>query len=420
MVDGTSNGGISGVMTDNPLKQSFAAGEIIMRQGERGDNAFIIEDGLVEILIERADGKIQHVGTRGPGTIVGEMAIVDDAPRTATVKALQDCKMLAISRDDFAGRLRAADPVIQMFSQVILTRYRDILKRIEIFGESPTFPPPEALERSFTEQTDIMESVRIANDFKKALKNGEILMHYQPIVDLSKGTVIGFEALMRWQHPTQGFISPGLFIPIAEKSGLIVDASKWAVSEALTALRRIEKATGRVGELYMSVNFSSHDFIEEDFVPNLLATIDKAQIEPRQLKLEITERLLIQQPDNAKATLEQCRAKGIGIAIDDFGTGYSSLSYLYYFPIETLKIDQSFIRAMYKDERSLELVKSIIGLGLNMGMNIIAEGVESREEARVLNELACNAAQGYYFARPMSEEMVIGLLSGWQPHRMAG
>ncbi len=405
-------------MIDDPSRKAFAAGAIIMRQGDRGDCAYIIEDGQVEILVEQPGGQIQVVGTRGPGTIIGEMAIVDDAPRTATVKALKNCKMLEISRGDFSRRLKASDPVIQMISQVILTRYRDTLMRIEIMGESPSWPPPESIERTLTEQSDVMESVRIANDFREALKKGDLKLHYQPIVDLSRGTVIGFEALMRWTHPVHGFISPGLFIPIAEKSGLIVDASKWAVREACQALRRIESALGKEDELYMSVNFSSHDFAEKDFVPNILATVRDSRIEPRQLKLEITERLLIQQPDNAKVTLQQCRAAGIGISIDDFGTGYSSLSYLYYFPIETLKIDQSFVRAMYKDERSLELVKSIIGLGLNMGMTIIAEGVEHAEEAALLNDLACNAAQGYHFAKPMTEDKVVELLASWQPRRL--
>lgn len=400
-----------------PFKKFFHAGETIMRQGEHGDFAYIIEEGQVEIVVEQADGRSQLVGTRGPGTIIGEMAIVDDAPRTATVRAIKDCSMLEISRADFSQRLKNTDSVIQMITQVILTRYRDTLMRIEIMGDSPNFPPPEALERNLTEQSDVMESVRIANDFKDALKSGEIQLHYQPIVDLNQGSVKGFEALMRWTHPKHGFISPGLFIPIAEKSGLIVEASKWAVKEACQALRRIETALNLHGQHYMSVNFSSHDFAETDFVPNLMATIQDACVKPHQLKLEITERLLIQQPDNAKATLQECREKGIGISIDDFGTGYSSLSYLYYFPIETLKIDQSFVRAMNKDARSMELVKSIVGLGVNMGMNIVAEGVENREEAMMLKNLSCNSAQGYHFARPMNEVMVTALLQSWQPGR---
>ncbi|HEY8191380.1 MAG TPA: EAL domain-containing protein [Alphaproteobacteria bacterium] len=406
-------------MISRETKKSFKAGDVIMKQGEPGDCAYIIESGQVEILIERGGGKIQQVGTRGPGTIVGEMAIVDHAPRVATVKALKDCKMLEITREDYAQRLKSSDPVIQMITQVILTRYRDTLTRAEILGKSLSWPPPEELERDFAAQTDVVESVKIANEFKSALERGELSMHYQPIVDLADGTVRGFEALMRWKHVENGVISPGVFIPIAEKSGLIVEASKWALRESCAALRRIEAKIKTPHPLYVSVNFSSHDFAETDFVDNIIGTVRQSGLKPEQLVLEITERLLIQQPDNAKETLTRCRNEGIGIAIDDFGTGYSSLSYLYYFPINILKIDQSFIRAMYREERSLELVKSIVGLGLNLGLKCVAEGVEHADEGLVLRDMGCNTAQGYFFARPMPEEDIIRALTAWQPKVLA-
>jgi len=406
-------------MSEQQSRRMFKAGDIILKQGEKGDCAYIIEDGQVEISICRSDGNTQIISTRGPGTIIGEMAIVDEAPRVATVKALKDCKMLEITREDFAQRLKSSDPVIQMISQVILTRFRDTLTRAEILHESAAVPPPEILERNYATQSDVVESVKIANEFKHALENDQLELHYQPIIDLERGDVIGFEALMRWTHPEKGFISPGIFIPIAEKSGLIIEASKWALKESCAALKRIESALGQKEKLYVSVNFSSHDFVESGFVKNTVGTTAASGLKPWQIKLEITERLLMQQPDNAKDTLQKCRDAGMGIAIDDFGTGYSSLSYLYYFPIQTLKIDQSFIRAMEKDNRSLELVRSIIGLGQNMGLNIIAEGVETREEAAILRDMGCEAAQGYHFAKPLPEQKVIDLLKSWQPLKIS-
>lgn len=390
-----------------------------MQQGTEGTSAYIIEEGLVDILIERPDGSIQNVGTRGAGTIIGEMAIVDEAPRTATVKALKDCKMLEITREDYAQRLKTSDPVIQMITQVILTRYRDTLMRAEILGESLSYPPPEMLERNLASRVDVVESVKIANEFQEALQKNEISLHYQPIVDLNSGEVVGFEALMRWIHPENGFISPGIFIPIAEKSGLIVEASRWALNESCQALRRIEAALPARDPLYMSVNFSSHDFAEGDFVESVLETIRSTKVKPSQVRLEITERLLIQQPDNAKNALEACQKAGIGIAIDDFGTGYSSLSYLHFFPINTLKIDQSFIRVMHAEEKSRELVKSIIGLGQSMNMTITAEGVEELEEAHLLQDMGCETAQGYYYARPMPEADVIKALLDWQAQKLS-
>lgn len=401
-------------MVSSETKKTFKAGDIIMRQGEQGDTAYIIEDGRVEITIQRPGGEEQIVGTRGKGTIIGEMAIVDNAPRTATVKALEDCELLEINQADFARRLKTADPVLRMTAQVILTRYRDMLTRSEIRKDNRNWPPAEAVELGYAEQTDAVESIKIANEFKAALGSDQISLHYQPIINLQTKEVAGFEALMRWEHPERGFISPGIFIPIAEESGAIVEASKWALHEACIATKRIEGQTGYDQELFMSVNFSSHDFASEDFVDSVYKTVSESDVLPEQVHIEITERLLMDQPDNAKDTLAMCRKAGMSIAIDDFGTGYSSLSYLHYFPIDTLKIDQQFVRDMTKNENSMALIKSIIALGKNMKMKIIAEGVENKEEATALAELGCEMAQGYYFARPMPETDVIKLIKNWE------
>lgn len=390
----------------------YEAGEIIMSQNDSGDCAYIIGEGLVEILVERPDGSLHKVGTRGPGAIVGEMAIVDEAPRTATVKAVEDCKMLVITREDFSQRLNTADPVIQMITQVILTRYRDMLTRVEVMSESNAGKTAESVEKEHAAQTDVVKSITMANEFKAALDNEDLTMYYQPLIDLTSGQIVGFEGLMRWIHPEQGFISPGIFIPVAEKSGLIVEATKWSVRECCNALNRIGKAVGR-DDLSMSINFTSHDFAADGFVDNTLRTVKEAQIRPEQLKIEITERILMDDPDHARETLDACRETGVQVAIDDFGTGYSSLNYLYYFPIDILKIDQSFIRIMHDDTRSRELVRSIVGLGKNLSLRIVAEGIEAQADAELLQDMGCDWAQGFYFAKPMPEDQVIKLLSEW-------
>lgn len=393
----------------------FRAGEIIMRQGEHGESAYVIDEGQVEILIEKTNGLVQRVGTRGPGTIVGEMSLVDDEPRTATVKAVQDCKMLEITRADFHRRLKTADPVIQMISHIILTRYRDMLTRAAIFKEPGTFPTPEDLERGYVEQTNAIETIKMAAEFKNAMEQGQLSLHYQPIVDLKSGAVQGFEALMRWYHPEKGFISPGIFIPVAEDSGLIVEASRWALRESCRALKRIEDRIGYGHKFFMSVNFSSTDFAEESFLEQLYNTLSETDVPAKQIHLEITERLLMSQPDNAKETLSLCRKAGLGISIDDFGTGYSSLSYLHYYPIDTLKVDQSFVRNMRKDKTAMELVRSIIALGHNMNMHTIAEGVEDAEEAAMLRDMGCASAQGYFFAKPLPEKEIADKIAAWNP-----
>lgn len=394
-------------MSNLPQSQkTFKSGDIIMHQGEPGDSAYIIETGRVEILVQK-DGEDVAVGTRGAGTMIGEMALVDGAPRTATVKALEDCSLLEITQEDFSSRLDGADPILKMTTQVILTRYRDMLTRANIIGDNKKWPPAEMVELNYAQGSAAVETVKIANEFKDALRAGEVHLHYQPIVDLNDGSVQGFEALMRWDHPEKGAISPGVFIPVIEDSGFIVEASKWALEESLLALKRIEGQTGYNDSLFMSVNFSSRDFAANDFVDSINNTLSKTGVKPQNVHLEITERLLMGQPDQAKETLEMCREAGIEISIDDFGTGYSSLSYLHFFPINTLKIDQSFTRGMLDDAGVMELVKSIIGLSQNMGLKTIAEGVEEKEHGEALKELGCELAQGYYFARPMSESDVI-------------
>ena len=404
-------------MEKTDSRKVFKAGETILKQGEAGDSAYIIEEGKVEIKFKDAEGRERVLGTRGANAMIGEMAIIDNAPRTATIVALEDCKLLEITQHDFSRRLENADSVLKMATQVILTRYRDTLTRAEIWGERYQWPPAEMVELSYVEKADAVQTITIANEFKDALLTKFVQLYYQPIISLKTGEITGFEALMRWNHPKKGFISPAIFIPVAEESGLIIEASKWALREACHALKRIEAAVGMERKLYMSVNFSSADFSSDDFVTNVYNTISESDVAPEQVHLEITERVLIQQPDRAKDTLRMCRKAGMGIAIDDFGTGYSSLSYLHYFPIDTLKIDQTFVRDMHKNEHSLALVNSIVTLGQNMHMTTVAEGVEVREEAHKLREMGCELAQGYLFAKPMSESDLIALLTHWTPFR---
>lgn len=387
----------------------FKKGDLIMRQGDNGDCAYIIETGRVEILIRTPNNDDHCVGTRGAGTIIGEMALVDKAPRTATIRAIEDCSLLEITTQDFSARLDTADPILRMIIQVILMRYRDTLKHSTIM-RGPISSSAEAAELSYTQNSDAVESIKIANAFKDALDNGNISLHYQPMISLDDKKIVGFEALMRWEDPEKGAISPGVFIPIIEDSGIIIEASKWALKESLQALKRIEGQTGYENNLFMSVNFSSKDFAADGFVDTVYETISTTDTDPKNLHLEITERLLMGQPESAKQTLEMCHKAGMAISIDDFGTGYSSLSYLHYFPIDTLKIDQSFVRGMLDDDNMMQLVKSIIALSKNLKLNIIAEGIEEKAQAQKLHELGCNTGQGYYFAKPMGEADVIDFI----------
>lgn len=387
-------------------KKEIKAGDTILKQGDEGSNAFIIESGSVEILIEKENNLIQSIGTRGPGTIIGEMALVDNNPRTATIKAVEDSVLLEITKNDFERRLGNSDPVIQMVTQVILARYRDIITRAQILGTQNNTSTPEELEKGLVEKTNAVANIKLSNELKNALDNDELELHYQPIIDLKTKNIKGFEALIRWKHDKKGYISPEIFIPLAEDNGQILDISRWVVLKACKTLRKVKDAFND-NDFFMSVNFSASDFANADFKSYVNYALNESNIKPHEIHLEITERLLMNNPNSARDTIEACRKDGMLISIDDFGTGYSSLSYLHHFPIDILKIDQSFINNMVNDQSALELVKSIITLSHNMGMKIIAEGIETEEQSQILENLNCDQVQGYLYARPMSEDNLI-------------
>lgn len=384
-------------------RQVFAPGDMIMTQGEMGDNAYLIEDGQVEVFVTD-DNAAQTLGKRGTGAIIGEMAIVDSRPRTASVRALTPCTLLAISREDFERRLAHADPVMKMVMQVILARYRAIL-----YGPNSEHSDKdaEAIERSQPVSEKAFETIRMTHDFREAILGYQLRLHYQPIINIITGKVAGFEALMRWHHPTKGMISPAVFIPIAEESGLIVHASRWSLRETVYMMNRLKFEHDLPEPWFCSINFTGLDLAAEDFADHVAETLQGTGIHPSRIKLEITERMLIDDPEGAINTLKKCRETGLTVALDDFGTGYSSLSYLHRFPIDTMKIDRSFVLEMTTSHASLTLVKAIIALAKGLGMSVVAEGVEKQEESDLLLQNGCEMIQGYLYAKPMAEDALV-------------
>jgi len=399
-------------MTDIQTKTTtINAGDLIMEQGTIGDCAYIIEDGQVEVFIDYPNGTQQVIATRGQGSIIGEMALVDKNRRTASVRALTDCDLIAITDGDFQRRLDASDPIMKMVTKVILGRYRDTIARINVFGENDTYPPTEELEKRITSSGKAIDHLKTANEFKHAITNNELELYYQPIIDLETKDVKGFEALMRWNHPEKGFMPPNLFIPIAEDSGLIVEASDWAIEEAANTLQTLKAAYPSADDLFMSVNFTAIDMLHPDFLTKLLAVCDRTGAKPSEIKIEMTERLLMNNPEKVKIMLQSCKDAGFKIAIDDFGTGYSSLSYLHHYPIDTLKIDRSFVVQMTKDESALNLVKGIINLAKSLNMELIAEGIEEDREEALLLKSNCEMAQGYKYSKPLPLDKIKAWLS---------
>ncbi len=381
-----------------------------MHQGEAGLSAYIIEDGLVEITLEKDNGMIQNLGTRGAGTIIGEMALIDKKPRTATVRALEDCVLLEITLPDFQRRLDKSDPVVRMMIEVILTRYRDMLHNSHLMVAPGNIHKSEALEQNYLEKSKTIDRLKMEKDLQDAFSNQDLMLHYQPIFDIRTNKTIGCESLIRWKHPEHGFISPELFIPVAEESGLIIDISQWVLKTACQTLNLINQTPTINNDIFMSINFSSVDLADKNFKQNFINITNKQNIDPSRIHLEITERLLIEDPETTRETLNECHDQGISISIDDFGTGYSSLSYLHYFPINVLKIDRSFINNINQDQKTKDIVLSIINMAKTMGMEIIAEGIETLDQQETLKVMGCPAGQGYIYSKPLPKEEFIAFL----------
>ncbi|WP_248802696.1 putative bifunctional diguanylate cyclase/phosphodiesterase [Pseudomonas sp. MWU13-2100] len=252
------------------------------------------------------------------------------------------------------------------------------------------------------------EQQSIESGIRRALARNEFVLHYQPKLDLKTGTVVGAEALIRWQHPERGLLYPTDFIPVAEDSGLIVQLSSWVLRQVCLQGRAWQDQTRE--PLILSLNISAMDFRQRDFLDGIRQVLVETGMEPTRLELEITESVLMQNVDHTIATLRAIKALGIRLAIDDFGTGYSSLSYLQRFPVDVLKIDQSFVRDLNGDSNDAALVNAIISLGKSLNLNIIAEGVETQDQLAFLKAHDCEEGQGYYFSKAVEAETFLRLL----------
>jgi diguanylate cyclase (GGDEF)-like protein/PAS domain S-box-containing protein len=246
-----------------------------------------------------------------------------------------------------------------------------------------------------------MNLLQMEADLRRAIERKEFILHYQPIVALESGTISGFEALIRWQHPERGFVSPAEFIPIAEETGLIIPIGHWVLEEACRQIHIWQELYPKYPPLQISVNLSSKQFINTNLISQVHQILKETGVEPHSLKLEITESMVMENVETAIEMLKQLRTLGIELSIDDFGTGYSSLSYLHRFPISTLKIDRSFVSRMSDNNENAEIVRTILMLARSLKMDVVAEGVETQDQLSQLAMLECEYGQGYFFSKPL-------------------
>jgi diguanylate cyclase (GGDEF)-like protein len=263
--------------------------------------------------------------------------------------------------------------------------------------------------------TRAMDLLGLERDLRWAIERQEFFLQYQPIISLDTGLLRGFEALIRWQHPERGLIPPMKFIPIAEETGLIIPIGQWVLGEACRQLRQWQGLTPTDQPLTINVNLSGKQFMQPDLLEQIQALLQETGLDPCSLKLEITESVVMENIETATSTLDQLRALGVELSIDDFGTGYSSLSYLQRFPVSTLKIDRSFVSRMSEHEGTAEIVRTIMKLAQNLGMDVVAEGVETEQQRDQLKALECTFGQGYYFAKPMDRDAAEAFLQDCIP-----
>lgn len=392
---GAAGAGIR-VMVDALYRRRAAAGTLLFDEGDEADCAYIVERGRVEIAATRATGNGtlgSVVLTRlGPGEIFGEMALVDGAPRSASARCLEDCVFVVVGRDQIHREIAGATPLMSILLRTLIHRLRVATSRIA----SPSLPI------GADETARIVARIEGEHELRRALENGEVVAFLQPIVALEGEAPAGFEALARWAHPIRGLLPPAALLGPAAEADLLETldfAVAGAAARKVAGLNRDLAAAGRE-PAFLSANFSAPHFADTQLAGRLAPMLEEAGLDPIHLKVEITETTLIVNPHAAEA-LARVKALGASVSLDDFGTGYSGLSYLSRFPIDHIKIDQSFTSRLVADKRTAEIVRSVVDLAGLLDISAVAEGIETPEQARRLAEMGVGYGQGYLFGPPV-------------------
>lgn len=393
-------------------------GEKIFKEGQSGDCAYLIESGQVELYVTSRE-ESTPLSLLGPGEIFGEMSMLDGSRRETSAKANTDVVLSVVSKEALSERIDEADPIVRLLINMLAKRTRETLKVSKSITQKKKLKIKES-RNSNTEITDInlgvdvIQKIRYEKELYEALENNQFRMHFQPIVSIETQNVVGFEALIRWNSPEHGLVRPDLFMGIAEETSLIVPLGHWITETACREFGEIQKSLvdklGKIPRLFCSINVSGRQMQD----PKLFEILQKAtwlnKIHPKQIKLEITERVFV---DGAFVYdwISKCREKGYSVALDDFGTGYSSLSSLHKINVNNLKVDKSFVDTIEDNHNNYVIVKSIIDMAHGLGKTVIAEGIESKSQLKLLKEMGCKYGQGYLFAKAMEKDQVIEFLT---------
>jgi diguanylate cyclase (GGDEF)-like protein/PAS domain S-box-containing protein len=368
--------------------------------GHAAGDELIIEVGGRLKTCMRSDGSVARMGGDEFTVLLEDITDPSDAIRVAQrVHAAVSKPLLIAGQEVFKGVSIGIALASQGSSAENLVQNADMaMYRAKSKGKGRT----ELFDATMHAQ--VMGQLQLELRLGQALQNGELALHYQPIVAIQSGRIEGFEALLRWKPTDSDSVSPGVFIPIAERSGLIVPISSWVLTTGCLEAVSWHRPCPDEPPLYVSINISARHFSHAAFIGHVREALEQSGISPACVKIELTESVTMNDTPSTEQTMSQLRTLGVKLSIDDFGTGYSSLSYLRRFSVDTLKIDQSFISAMQGERENCAIVSTIVTLGRNLGLQIVAEGVETLAQLETLRSMGCDAAQGYFFSKPVPSD----------------
>lgn len=383
-------------------RKMFRAGETLFREHEPGRSAFLIESGTIRIVVGQGESALT-LADLGAGDLVGEMAMIDDAPRTATAIAVEDAVLLVIDREHLADRVAQTDPVVRALLGGQLKRYRAMLATMRGLDAPET--------TAGAEDFVAIGKIRLEAQLRDALAGRRLDMHLQPLYEVAQERVAGYEALVRWNHPERGPVSPAEFIALAEETSLIVPVGEYMLEQAIAALVAMRQRG--MGPLpFISINVSPRQLREAGLIQALLDRLAVAELPTSAVKLEITESQVLDYGQVADV-LATCRQAGIRVALDDFGTGFSNLSHLNELRFDTVKIDQAFARGIDGTGRGMPMLEAIVSLVRAIGADALVEGIETPSQLEALRSLGVRYAQGYLIGKPLPLAQVLG--SGQTP-----
>jgi EAL domain-containing protein (putative c-di-GMP-specific phosphodiesterase class I) len=384
------------------------AGECLFCEGDAPDSAYLIEEGIVDI-VSGAPGRSLQLARLGPGDLIGEMAVVDKSPRSASAVAVVDSVLLVIDDEQIADRLASSDPIVRMLLEGQMKRYRSMLALLR-GRQGGGLRPVDSANPTISLTEPGVDKFRLENQLRQALSEKRLEVRYQPVLEIARERIAGYEALVRWEHPIRGQVSPAEFIVLAEETSLIVPVGEYVFDAAFAALEALRAHAPREGWMpFIAVNVSARQLAHAGLIERVVARRKALGLPLGCVKVEITESQALDYLQVIDV-IAHCHAQGIPVALDDFGTGYSHLTHLHRLQFDTLKLDQSFVRDMFSSSRAMAIVHTIVNLASDIGAEVVVEGVETRQQLDALGDMGCRYAQGFLIGKavPLEEHLARG------------